>query len=272
MPIEKINGLRIRYELEGSGNVPLVLVHGSWGSHEQWSTVAGALAKSFRVLSYDRRGHSESEAPSGQGSIRDDVADLAALIEHFDLSPAYVAGNSMGASISIRLACERPDLMRGLLAHEPPLFAILADDPAAAGVIGDLTRTFGAVLDKIRNGDHAAAAEQFMNMALEEGAWEKLPGFHEVAIENAPTFLDEGMDPEALTLDVEAAKRFDRPTMLTIGESSPPMYAPVLTKLGTILPRAETAIVPGAGHVPHMTHANAYVKATTAFIRKHEGT
>jgi pimeloyl-ACP methyl ester carboxylesterase len=117
MTTEKINGVQLHYELSGTAKVPLVLVHGSWGSHRNWDAVVPALRESFRVLTYDRRGHADSECPSGQGSVLDDVADLAALIESLDLAPAFVIGNSFGSSIALRLAGERPDLFRGLIVH-----------------------------------------------------------------------------------------------------------------------------------------------------------
>jgi hypothetical protein len=80
-----VNGVRLYYELNGTREVPLVLVHGSWDSHEDWDLVVPRLADSFQVLTYDRRGHSKSERPTGRGSVREDVADLAALIEHLGL-------------------------------------------------------------------------------------------------------------------------------------------------------------------------------------------
>ena len=124
MATATINGVQIFYELSGTGEVPLVLVHGSWVSHHSWDLVVPRLAESFRVLTYDRRGHSESQRLTAQDSVREDVADLAALIEHLELAPAWVAGNSFGASITLRLAAERPDLFRGLIAHEPPLYLL----------------------------------------------------------------------------------------------------------------------------------------------------
>lgn len=135
MATARVNGVRLFYELHGGGVVPLVLVHGSWDSHHDWDLVVPRLGKSFRVLTYDRRGHSQSERLSGQGSVREDVADLAALIEDLRLAPAWVAGNSFGASITLRLAGERPDLLRGLIAHEPPLLSLLADDPIVAPML-----------------------------------------------------------------------------------------------------------------------------------------
>jgi len=61
--------------------------------------VVSALAESFRVLAYDRRGRSASERPAGQGSVFEDVDDLAGLIDELGLAPAHVAGNSAGAAI-----------------------------------------------------------------------------------------------------------------------------------------------------------------------------
>ena len=101
MATATVNGVRIFYELEGTGDVPLVLVHGSWDSHRDWDLVVPFLADSFRILRYDRRGHSASERVPGQGSVRDDVADLAGLIEQLGVGPAWVLGNSFGASIAL---------------------------------------------------------------------------------------------------------------------------------------------------------------------------
>src|SRR6266508_3614251 len=104
MPTDKINGVQLFSELTGSKGEPLVLVHGSWGDHHNWDMVAGELAKTFRVLTYDRRGHSQSERPPGQGSVEQDIEDLIGLINHFNLSPAHIAGNSYVAVIVLKTA------------------------------------------------------------------------------------------------------------------------------------------------------------------------
>ena len=190
MATANVNGVRLFYELNGTGDV-LVLVHESWTSHQNWDLVVPRLIESFRVLTYDRRGHSESERPTGQGSVREDVTDLAALIEHLGLGPAWVAGNSFGASITLRLAGERPDLVRGLLGHEPPLFSLLAQDPAVAPLLEKVGQRIAAVVERIASGDHAGAAEQFVEtVALGPGTWAQLPPeFQQTLIENALTFL-----------------------------------------------------------------------------------
>jgi pimeloyl-ACP methyl ester carboxylesterase len=273
MATAHVNGVRLFYELSSSGTVPLALVHGSWDSHDDWSLIVPPLAASFRVLTYDRRGHSKSERPLGRGSVREDVADLAALIEHLGLAPAWVAGNSFGASIALRLAGERPDLLRGLIGHEPPLFALLGEDPVLAPLLEDVARQIGVVTQRIASGDHAGAAEQFVEaVALGPGAWAELPPeIQQTHVENAPTFLDEVNDPEQLRFDLDWIRGFSRPALLTLGDHSPPFFAPVVTKLAEAMPRVEVLTFPGAGHVPHSTHASAYVEALIAFMRKHSG-
>ena len=121
MPTATVNGVRLSYTIIGDEGPPLVLVHGSWADGGDWELVVPALAEHFRVLTYDRRGHSQSERPPGQGSLDEDAADLAALIEQLELAPAHVVGHSSGGSIVLRLAARRPELFRSLSVQEPAL-------------------------------------------------------------------------------------------------------------------------------------------------------
>jgi pimeloyl-ACP methyl ester carboxylesterase len=261
-------GVRLFYQVSGDGDPPLVLVHGSWVSQDHWDLVVPLLARSFRVVTYDRRGHSRSQRPPGQGSVHQDVADLAALIEHLDLGQVWVAGNSFGGSIALRLAAERPDLLGGVVAHEPPLFALLADDPELAPILDQVAARIGAVVQRIATGEHAGAAEQFVEtVALGPGAWAQLP--HQVRqtfITNAPTYADECRDPDQLTLDLDRLGAFAGPVLLTVGDQSPPTFAPVVAKLAQALRHAQVVRLAGAGHIPHVSHPGTYVQAVANHI------
>jgi pimeloyl-ACP methyl ester carboxylesterase len=271
VPLEKINGVRIRYEDTGTPGPPLVLVHGSWGSHHNWDLVTPGFAGHFRVVSYDRRGHSESERPPGQGSVHEDVADLAALIEHLDMAPACVAGNSFGAIITLRLACTRPELLRAFACHEPPLMALITDDPEVGPIAAEVGKKLTAVIDKLAAGDDAGAAELFVEtVAIGPGMWGKLPpSLRETFVENGPTYLDECRDPDQLTIDLEQVRAIEKPALVSHGDQSPSWLPPVARIVASSIPGAKSLLFPGAGHVPHTTHPSEYVDAVTAFFAKH---
>jgi pimeloyl-ACP methyl ester carboxylesterase len=273
MATAKVNGIRLFYEVTGSGDEPLVLVHGSWTSHETWRLVAQALAESFRVVTFDRRGHSGSEQPDGQGSVHEDVADLAALIEQLRLGPTWVVGSSFGGSITLRLAAERPDLLRGVIAHEPPLLSLLAGNPEMVPLLEAARERVAAVVERIVSGDHPGAAEQFVEtVALGPGAWAQLPPeARQTMILNAPTFLDEANDPDQLAFDPRSVASFRKPALLTKGALSPSMFAPIVEQIAAILPAAELHVFPEAGHIPHVTHPKEYVAAIGGFVAAANG-
>ena len=267
------NGVQLFYEISGQGDIPLVLVHGSWGSHDNWGGVLPVLSRRFKVLTYDRRGHSASERPSGQGSVQEDATDLAALIEHLDLAPAWVAGTSFGGSIVLRLASMRPELFRGLIAHEPPLFSLLDRGSEAAASWAESRRILGTVLERIEGGDHVGGAELFVEeVAIGRGAWNQMPSdLRHTFVQNAPTFLDESRDPDQVAFELTWMEAFDRPCLLTTGDASPPTFGPVAEKLSGAAPMGELVVIPGAGHIPHVTHPDPYVDIVEGFVGRAEG-
>ena len=266
MANEDINGVSIFLKEFGSGD-PLVLVHGSWTDHMEWPFVVPGLAQRFRVVVYDRRGHSQSERLPTQGSVHEDVADLAAIIERAG-APAHVLGNSMGASISLRLAAERPELVRTLSVHEPPLFDFLRDDPKTKPIAEETNSRILPVINDLAAGNRDDGARRFIEMVLGPGAWDNfIPDeAKRTLLNNAPTFLDETRDPETLKIDTQALARFERPVLLTGGSESPPFFAPVLDKLAAVLPNATRKTLAGDGHLPHITHPQEYVALITEFI------
>lgn len=268
MSTSRVNGVRIYWEIAGEVGDPLVLVHGSWGDHQNWASVAPALSRSFRVLTYDRRGHSLSERPAGQGSVRDDVADLAALLEELQHAPAHVVGNSFGASIVLRLAAARPELFRSLIVHEPPLFGLLKDEPEAKQALTGAQERISAAASLLAGGDWTGGTRQFVEtIAFGPGAWPELPEeVREKFVFNAPTWLDELHDPEALEMDLTGLREFAAPALLTTGDQSAPFFPLVVARVVGVMPQATLRTLAGAGHVPHLSHPKEYVRVVTEFV------
>ena len=265
----EVDGGVLSCTVAGAGE-PLVLVHGGLTDHRSWLLVAPGLSESFLVVAYDRRGHSRSrQAGDGPRSRHED--DLAAVIEAFDLGPAHVAGSSYGASIALGLASQSPELVRSLVAHEPPLFGIDGStmfEPVARDIEA---RLFG-VAQQIRAGDLLGGVARFIDeVTLGPGMWERLPDeVRQTMVDNAPTFLETIDDPRWADLDVERLSRRSVPLLLTDGERSPAALRMVVSELAGLLSVAggvERRTFSGAGHVPQLTHPEQYVETVRAFLR-----
>jgi len=267
MSIQKVNGLNIYYELTGTNKDPLVLVHGSWGDHHNWTMVAGEFAKTFSVLTYDRRGHSQSERPTGQGRVEEDAADLIAIIESLNLAPAHIVGNSYGAGIVLKAAAKRPGIFRSMVVHEPPLFGLLVDNPNAQAALKVVNERIKIVLDLIADGNLEKATEEFVEkIAMGPGSWEKLPDVtKKIFVHNALTWYDEMQDPQSLQINLDSLSVFKKPALLTDGSASPSFFPLVIEKIKDAIPHSKQLTIQGAGHVPHMSHPEKYVEVITNF-------
>ena len=125
------------YEVRGSGPL-LVLIPGANGEASVYKSVALelSLSRRFRVVTYDRRGYSRStytvmpdeDEDEYEDRVLTDADDVARLIRHLSPdAPATVFGSSTGAIVALTLLARYSDLVRTLVAHEPPAFTFLPD-------------------------------------------------------------------------------------------------------------------------------------------------
>jgi pimeloyl-ACP methyl ester carboxylesterase len=249
---------------QGNGEAT-VLVHGSWSENITWQLVVPELARDLRVIAYDRRGHGRS-LPHGGPRLarRRHEDDLAALIEGVAGGSAHLVGHSYGASVALGLAVRRPELVRSVSAHEPPLLGIAPPDRGveqAAGALGAVGRT-------VNSGDFEGAAREFAeNVAIGPGAWPMIPlEVREAMIRNAPAFAAEILDPDWAQIDRRALDRLQMPVLLTQGDASLSWFAPIMTTLAGAIPHRRLLTIEGAGHVPHQTHASEYAAILRAFV------
>ena len=268
MPRISANGVELNYDLTGAGET-LVLVHGGWSDRNNWLPVVPELARSFRVVAYDRRAHglSTRDVP---GSRRDQEDDLAALIEGVSGEPAHVVGTSFGASIAIGLASRRPELVRSIVAHEPPLISVAAGDPKLRVQLEAVQATVEAVVARVERGETRGAAEQFVEeIALGPGAWALLPQpLRETMVDSAPAFVAEQQDPAWADVELDELPRIASPMLISEGDESPRWFAPIVAKLADAIGHAETYTYRGAGHAPHLTHAGDYLTTVMEFLSR----
>lgn len=109
-----VNGTRLHYHISGTGE-PLVFVHGLGSSSQDWARQVDAFADRYRVITFDVRGHGQSDKPEGPYSIPLFAEDTAALLRALEAAPANIVGLSMGGMIALQLALDAPDLVKRLV-------------------------------------------------------------------------------------------------------------------------------------------------------------
>lgn len=245
MGIAKTDGGELYYEEKGDG-IPIVLIHPAGATASTWGPVAGELTRAGHLITYDRRGCGRS-AGEPTGSIPAHTADAAALLELLGAAPAVVAGISVAATIAIDLACQRPDLVRAVVAHESPWH--VTRHPPTGAQIAALSRMGWLAL----RGKHADAAETFLRFAYgyRDGgtAWDAFPqAWRHTARDNAKAALADirmgiGGYPPAAQLAA-----ITRPVVITCGTRSRDTLRRVARSLAAAIPGARMQEIEGAGH------------------------
>jgi 3-oxoadipate enol-lactonase len=94
----------------------LLLLHAAMGSSQRWFQWVPRLARQYRVVRLDLRGHGNSEVPkpSDEFSLSQLVSDAVAVLDLVDAKDAHIVGNSAGGYVSQQFAIHHPDRVRTL--------------------------------------------------------------------------------------------------------------------------------------------------------------
>jgi 3-oxoadipate enol-lactonase len=104
------DGVRIAYRWDGSQGAPVLLLSNSLGTDfHMWDPQIQALARHFRVLRYDVRGHGQSDTPGGAYSIDRLGRDVLELLEATGVVRTHFCGLSLGGMIGQWLAVRAPE-------------------------------------------------------------------------------------------------------------------------------------------------------------------
>lgn len=135
MPWSRANGLDIYYEAAGEGP-PLVLLHANPLDHTMWLYQLARFARRWRVIAPDLRGYGRSDKPESPFAFADMAADVLGAMRDAGVGRAALIGVSIGATLALQIALDRPDLVRALVlsggeAGPNPVFPALARDYAS---------------------------------------------------------------------------------------------------------------------------------------------
>lgn len=162
--VVEVDGARLHHEVRGSGPA-LLMISGAGGDAGYYSAVAEELADAFTVVTYDRRGNSRSTGRSaGRMKLARQAADARRLIESVAGGRALVFGNSGGAITGLTLAALHPQVLTGLVAHEPPAVNVLPDGDPDRGFFADMAALYA-------EGGAPAAGRRFAETTRGEGTY-----------------------------------------------------------------------------------------------------
>ena len=113
--IATLNDTRIRYELTGPDDRPVVMMsHSLCTRLEMWDAQMPALDPAFQVLRYDTRGHGGSDVPDGAYTLEQLGEDAVGLLDLLGIEKVHWLGISMGGMIGQHLALDHPDRLHSL--------------------------------------------------------------------------------------------------------------------------------------------------------------
>jgi 3-oxoadipate enol-lactonase len=260
MAFVRTNEVLLHYRLHGRDGAPAVALANSLGTDARiWDEVIGILAGNFRVLSYDKRGHGLSDAPAGDYTLDDHVADLAGLLDHVGMSRVALAGVSVGGLIAQGFA----------LAHPERLAALVLCDTAPK--VGDAAMWDGRIAAIRRDGLSSIAdgiMERWFSAEFRRTRADDLAGWRNLFIRSDI----EGYCGTCATLrDADLSARVETigtPTLVMVGEHDGSTPVPLVQALADAIPGALFEVIADAGHIPSIEQPARTAVLMAAFFKE----
>lgn len=218
--VAPVNGVGIWYAEFGRGE-PVILLHGGLANANYWGNQVKELAKFFRVLVMDSRGHGRStrdKRPFGYDLM---AADVLALMDYLQVQKAAIVGWSDGAILGLDIAIHHPDRLT-------KLFAFAANsDPSA-----------------VKNVAQSPVFNQFVARAKTE--YEELSP----AKDGYKAFLDEitGMWAAEPNFTLDKLRAIPVPVLIVDGDHDEAIKRENIEFMANEIPNAELLLLPGVSH------------------------
>lgn len=116
-----VNGLKMYYEIHGSGE-PVVLLHGAFMAiTDDWSVWIGELSKTRKVIAVEMQGHGRTADIKRDLTYENLAGDVAGLLDHLKIQSADIIGYSLGGGVAMQCAIRHPEKVRKVVSISAPL-------------------------------------------------------------------------------------------------------------------------------------------------------
>src|SRR5215203_4622096 len=241
----------------GPGATRVVLVHGFTQTLAAWAAVGERLAHRWEVVRVDLPGHGRS------GGVRAGFEAAAALVGEAGGAGAYV-GYSLGGRVCLRLALDRPDLVRALV--------LVGASPGIADAGGRAERRAAdeRLARRIERDGVAAFPDDWpagpLFATLPAGAAGRADRLANTAEGLASALRRLGTGAQEPLWDRLGKLR--PPALLVAGERDPKFTGIARRMAAAIGPAAQVALVPGAGHAAHLERPAATAALVEEFLAR----
>jgi pimeloyl-ACP methyl ester carboxylesterase/quercetin dioxygenase-like cupin family protein len=257
----RIGDAELHVEVVGEG-VPVVLIHGLGLSGALWDRMRDHFGAGYQRILLDLRGAGRSrELERVELSVAQWAEDLGAVLRALEIERPVLVGHSLGASIALKYALERPDDVRALV---------------LIGADANLTNLAPRMLKSI---------ERIEELGLQrwvEDVWSTNPPFAAASLGRDPSMLDEYRDLVLQNDPVDYVRQcraiataeslegrlpdVTQPTLVLIGGSDDRTLPEHGRMLAREIPGARVVELPDVGHTLPMEAPDAAAQAVTGFL------
>ncbi len=255
---------RLAYDDEGDGPA-VVLLHPGVADRRCWEACAAALAGSYRVIRYDRRGFG---ATAYEPEPHDPAADLLALLDALAVDRVAVVGNSQGGRVGIDVTLAAPDRVAAL---------VLVAEAVRGAPTPDLTPEELEISD--RSDEVEAAGDLDAVNRFEAHIWLDGPFREEGTVGDPARALFLDMNGRALAapdpgpwVEPDGPSAWDRlgeiavPVLSLVGRHDFPYQIARSRAVATRIPGARHVELPDSAHLPQLDDPGRFTAAVADFL------
>ena len=277
-PIEQvlstiIRGEKIHYSERGAGE-PLIFVHGTVGDYRAWTSRMEPYSKEYHVVAYSRRYAYPNEqkfVESVDYSVRIHADDLYALIQELGFEKVHIIGHSYGAFTALTMALDHPEVVRSLVLGEPPAASLLENVENGDQLFNSfLENDIRPAARAFRSGKNEKGVELFLKGVMGDDFTlnDVPPEVKQAWMDNLLELWGSAINESFLELDIAKIQNLDIPTLLFIGDRSPPMLVEISKELDRLLPNSQIVTLQNSSHGLYFEQPKAADQAMMQFLKR----
>ena len=260
MPFLKAGDSVLHYQLEGPPGKPSLLFSNSLGSDLRiWDPLLPHLAKDFRLVRYDSRGHGLSEAPPPPYTAGDLARDAVCLLDALQISETVVCGLSVGGVMAQQLAIDFSERVRAL---------VLCDTGARIGTETNWEERIATVKANGLTVLVTPSMERWFSEEFRRRNGTQVRGYANMVLRTA---LDGYVGTCCALRDTDltkAAASISKPTLVLCGDQDIATPPDMARELAAIIPNARLFLIPGAGHISCVEQPALMAAQIMQFLRE----